>query len=296
MAVTSKDSRETSLFNTINVVCGNRPPNTTGLNFRNSADMRNLINVPIIEYNMPRIILTNPRSICNKMDELSVLVKEHQPDIVCITESWCREDIPDEALNTAGYVNFRKDRTEKPGGGILCMIRNNIMVKHWNELEVPNIESLWLTIFPKHMPRKFSGILLGIIYHPPLANDKELYNHMCTSIDKILQKHPNIGIMVVGDFNHFNEHYFRSTYRLKQIVAKPTHDKGRILDKVFTTMADLFEEPQILPPLGLSDHFVVHITPSALTSKIKGKIEKVLVRSSDPNGKAFFVQALKDTN
>ena len=142
----------------------------------------------------------------------------------------------------------------------------------------------------------FSSILLGIVYHPPNANDKEAFTHMCTSIDKIFQVHPNTGIMIVGDFNNFNDTYFKQTYRLKQIVSKATHVKGQVLDKIFTNMNMIYQSPHILSPLGLSNHSVVLLKPSLEVAKAKGKTVQTRVRTNDPNAKSLFVHSLKNIN
>jgi len=39
----------------------------------------------------------------NKLDDLSVLIKQYCPEIICITESWLTCDIPDIAVDLDGY-------------------------------------------------------------------------------------------------------------------------------------------------------------------------------------------------
>ena len=39
------------------------------------------------------VLSVNARSLVNKMSELHCLVKDHIPDIICITESWATEEI-----------------------------------------------------------------------------------------------------------------------------------------------------------------------------------------------------------
>ena len=53
---------------------------------------------------MPVILLTNICHISNKLDELSVLLKVHCPNIFAATESWLNADIPDEAIAMSGRL------------------------------------------------------------------------------------------------------------------------------------------------------------------------------------------------
>ena len=48
---------------------------------------------------MPRLLLTNVRSLIPKIDELEVVANVNEADIICITETWLTPDIPDSALS-----------------------------------------------------------------------------------------------------------------------------------------------------------------------------------------------------
>ena len=71
------------------------------------------------------------------------------------------------------------------------------------------------------MPRNFSHILVGIIYHPPGACDLTTTNQIITSIDDTIKKHPQSGAMLHSDFKNLNDTQLRS-YPLKQVVRLPT--------------------------------------------------------------------------
>ena len=43
-------------------------------------------------------MLLNSRSLRNRMDELSVRANQTVSDIICVTETWLTDDLPDEAL------------------------------------------------------------------------------------------------------------------------------------------------------------------------------------------------------
>ena len=43
---------------------------------------------------LPTVINLNPRSIYNKTDELYLLIEQYEADVICISESWERDDLP----------------------------------------------------------------------------------------------------------------------------------------------------------------------------------------------------------
>ena len=43
---------------------------------------------------LPKVLNLNPRSIYNKADEFMTFVKEESVDLICMSESWEREELP----------------------------------------------------------------------------------------------------------------------------------------------------------------------------------------------------------
>ena len=58
-------------------------------------------------------------SIVNKKNKLNIMVKDIDPHIIGITESWANTDITHAELGqtVTGYVMFRRDRIGRRGGG-----------------------------------------------------------------------------------------------------------------------------------------------------------------------------------
>ena len=56
---------------------------------------------------LPRILLSNVRSLCNKMDELCLLIRTNRDfplsPVLCFTESWLTESTPDSAAQLTGF-------------------------------------------------------------------------------------------------------------------------------------------------------------------------------------------------
>ena len=291
MAVNQEPQKDIS---GIPVVIGNRPP--SDVNSGTFARSHNLINVHHMKWEFPSILLTNARSISNKLDDLQVVAENNGVDIMCITESWLNDDIPDDPLCIPHFIGpFRNDRKERLGGGVLVYVKNSIKVNHCAELQSNDHESIWVTLHPNKLPRSVSSIAIGVIYHPPGANNYNLYNHICHSVDTILKKHPNAGIVILGDFNSFKENSMRNLYDLKQIVKSNTRG-NKILDKIFTNLDQFYNEPKILPPLGRSDHSVITCYPNIQSSYIKPHNKTVSYRSNDFTSKVFLVHELKEYN
>ena len=105
--------------------------------------------------------------------------------VMCFTETWCNNGIPDAAISLPGYTLIRRDRESDKRGGVICMIKNGIPYKRWTNLEEEGFECIWITL----RPNKFSHVILGVIYHPPQANNRELSRHITNAVDSLLQRH-----------------------------------------------------------------------------------------------------------
>ena len=58
--------------------------------------------------NMLKILYYNARSLLPKFDELLILADSHNPDVICITESWLSVDIQDSEILIPGYQSLQK--------------------------------------------------------------------------------------------------------------------------------------------------------------------------------------------
>ena len=91
------------------------------------------------------------------------------------------------------------------------------------------------------------AFLLGIIYHPPSAEDNaKLYEHVKTMVDSYTLLHPECLVLVTGDFNPTSTNIaptpFKRSCGLTQIINVLTRDSG-ILDWCLTKLEldyDLF--------------------------------------------------------
>jgi len=87
------------------------------------------------------------------------------------------------------------------------------------------------------------------------------------------------------------------SFPLKQVVKRATRG-ARILDKIYTNIAQWYNKPIVLPPIGKSDHNLVLMTERNMTSinHVNRETTHVFVRSRDRNGKILLAHALRNFN
>ena len=193
---------------------------------------------------VPSLFLSNVVSLAPKIDEVSHVVQNANYDLVCITESWLRQHIPDSVMAINGNNIIRRDRKEATHGGVCMYIKETIpfSVLDLSEIdESPDLEVLWAKLRPTRLPRGFSSIISGVIYHPPSAPDSQMQDYLLKCLSSSESQHPNCGIRLVGDLNHLNEATLKFNFNLKQIVHFQTSRKS-FLDHILTNMKEFYDK------------------------------------------------------
>ena len=226
---------------------------------------------------LPSFCCINARSLLPKIDELTLFLSCRQPSVVAVTESWLNSDIEDGLVSINGYNIFRKDRPSRRGGGICVYLPHGTYAKRRLDLEHENLECLWLWLRPTRLPRPLSGIAVCIIYHPPglpVENHHQFNEYLILTIDSLRNQHPNCGLVLLGDFNDFDIANILSSHNLKQVVK--VHTRGTaILDLIITNQPNLYEPPQVLAPLGSSDHNIVTWSPNLKNTNSQERTKSV---------------------
>ena len=170
-------------------------------------------------------------------------------------------------ISLSNFIQFRNDRTYSCGGGVCIYIKEEIYCRRLEHFEDPAIESLWLLLRPKRLPRSISALLLAVIYHTTSsgANENfELYNHIQRNVESFLSLHPDGLVFVTGDFNPvstlFDEKRLKRLSGLTQIIKVPTRHNA-ILDWCLTNAKKVVFDVSQLPPIGSSDHNAILIKP-----------------------------------
>jgi exonuclease III len=223
-----------------------------------------------------------------KIDEIHAsLVNELQVDIITLSETWLKPNIPDNKVEIPGYTFYRKDRIGLRSGGAGMYVSDSLPHRKVPELMHDNIELLWVEI-----TLGVKKILVGSCYRPPGQNSEEVdsfMTHLSDSIDRVLTKNME-SVVLLGDFNDtcttWESDHKESDLKLKlydlvnasdlhQMVHEPTHITGQaanLLDLLITDSPGYIIKQQLLPPIG-SFHQIVHVI-----FKIQYKRDKIFTR------------------
>ena len=205
-------------------------------------------------YDIPNFFYTNSRSIIREIDELCEIMKHFAVNFICITESWLSEDVPDNCVTVDGFNIYRCDRERRKGGGICAWVKAGIQCSALCQYQCDDYESLWLKLRPCKLPRGVSSIQTGIIHRPNNTKDANVLEHHIIDVcDGYLKRHPDAGIIILGDFNRMNTKLIERKLGVKQIVNFATRGEAT-LDLILTNVQEYYCDPAQLPPLGGSDY------------------------------------------
>lgn len=283
----------------ISIVLSNR---SDSLEHQNEDDERErqLVQVPLLpklrrprkrHLAYPSLLLSNVRSVFNKMDECSELLRRQKPDLCVFTESWLSDDIPNSAILIDEYCVFRQDRSDRNGGGLLCYVRDSLSC---SEIDLHFISSSssrteFLAIFLNDI-----RLLVICVYHP-FWNDSSAHRDAITRLTEIIDHHrlihgSELKIILCGDFNGLRNHLadLTSLTQLVAIVKKPTRG-SHCLDQILVNFATDVK-PCFFPPIGKSDHRVVFWRPQSSNAPRLPK--KVKIRKFSRSSLAKFHDAI----
>ena len=213
-------------------------------------------------------VLFNARSICNKLNELNVLINSVKPSFVAITETWLNNTVPDSLLDQSNlYSVFRHDRPSR--GGAVCLLISNLFrcIQIPVELDLIGVEIVCVDIYCKH-----ELIRIIVCYRSTsLARASiELNNRLVHCINKL--SHVRHSVLLVGDFNlphinwytnHIPKDLMHQTFLecfscngFSQLNNFSTRGDA-ILDLVLTNEPNLIGNIEIQAPLGAGDHDII---------------------------------------
>ena len=230
---------------------------------------------------LPKVLNLNPRSIYNKLDEFSTFVKEETVDLICMSESWERED---QTLDTVIEIeNFQvisnvHQRCGKGGRPAIIVNTEKFTVENLTNtaINIPwGLEIVWAVITPKNVTNTsdVQKIVVASVYCKPDSRKKTLlldhiaqvYNLLCSKYKRGLHW------LICGDTNDLRlDPILALSPNLKQEVQNFTRlNPPRLLDPIITTLGRYYQIPEILPPLDNdpdcdgkpSDHMMVIFTP-----------------------------------
>uniref|UniRef100_A0A8C6P8Y0 Reverse transcriptase domain-containing protein n=1 Tax=Nothobranchius furzeri TaxID=105023 RepID=A0A8C6P8Y0_NOTFU len=217
------------------------------------------------------------------MDKLLLLNRTNRDfahsAVLCFTETWLSDLIPDNGLYLPGFCLHRADREKEPpgktkGGGICFYINEcwctdaTVLSKHCSS----NLETIFLNCKPFYSPREISSFILIGVYIHPQADVSVALQTLADQVTSTENKYPDSVLIILGDFNQAKLNSELPKYR--QHIRCPTRGKN-ILDHCYTVLKGAYHSvPRAA--LGLSDHNLIHLIP---TYKQKLKSVKPAIRT-----------------
>ena len=140
------------------------------------------------------------------------------------TETWLNDSVSDDIMFDQFQVLFRRDRVGDSHGGILVYVKNEIPCKRRVDLELLNIECVWIEINIKNSKK-----LIGTFYRLPNASPiilTDIENSVGLAVDTRITD-----VIITGDLNlnMLNQPTRNKItdicqqYNLNQIISEPTH-------------------------------------------------------------------------
>ncbi|XP_039892382.1 uncharacterized protein LOC120736396 [Simochromis diagramma] len=110
---------------------------------------------------------------------------------------------------------------------------------------------------PYYMPREFLHVITITAYVPPSANADAACDTLHSVVSRLQTQSPRALLIISGDFNHASLDSTLPTFT--QYVTCPTRD-NKTLDLLYANAEEAYSSSP-LPPLGKSDHNLVHLVP-----------------------------------
>ncbi|XP_058255511.1 uncharacterized protein LOC131359569 [Hemibagrus wyckioides] len=209
---------------------------------------------------LPRITMSNVHSLPNKMEEIKEMMWNDylfSNDLMFFTETWLNNNSPPISLD--GYRSVRGDRdpelTQKRRGGGLIIFVNKKWATNVGKpfiKNTPNYELMDVPITPNVHPENAPPLIFILVYVPgPNFDQAATVIANCYSYAQARSHGP---IFLLGDFNRTP-----LLRNLEQYVTCPTR-YNNTLDLCYGNVPGAYKSV-CRPPLGRSDHNVIHLIP-----------------------------------
>ncbi|KAM9737428.1 uncharacterized protein ACNS7B_013131 [Menidia menidia] len=120
-----------------------------------------------------------------------------------------------------------------------------------------DLELLAVSLRPYYLPREFSHVICICVYIPPRADAVTACEKIHSVTARLQTQHPDAFVIISGDFNHVTLDSTLAVFH--QVVDCPTRN-NRTIDLLYANVSDAYRAAP-LPPLGKSDHNLVHLQP-----------------------------------
>ena len=260
---------------------------------------------------LPVVMNINPRSIYNKTDDFKLLLEQYDADIVCMSESWERENLSlEELLNIDDYKVITNVVQREFRGGKPAILVNDKKF-HVKELcpdpvTVPvGVECVWALVTPRQVSSRsqIHHIAVASIYYrgPKSTKKEELFDHITETFHFLKAKYgAKIHFLLCGDTNRLSlTPILNLSPDLKQEVKVYTRlNPPAILDPIITTLGKWYQPPVTMPPVEAnpgegvaSDHLIILMSPLVSELQTQPRVYRKIV--TRPLNRAGFERFAK---
>ena len=126
----------------------------------------------------------NPRSLYNKAAQFKIFIKEKNVQLVTVSESWQREDIPiEDLIDEENFTVISNPHQRKGRGGRPLIIADHTKyIVDKPDISCPwGVEMVWCILSPKNATSvsKIQKIIVGSFYSKPNSRAKrKLLDHI----------------------------------------------------------------------------------------------------------------------
>ena len=287
------------------------------INSRNKSNLKVVkrSNKNIQALSLPTLVNMNPRSVYNKIDEFHTFVRQEEVDVVFLSESWERQNLPlSQIMNLEDHTVISNVSQRKGTGGRPAIIANHSKYQVQNitntVIQIPwGVEAVWCILTPHGASNdsKVQKIACCSIYSKPSSKRKSLLlDHISDAFNILSTKYGRgLHFVLAGDTNDLNlQPILNLSPNLSQIVRNWTRmDPPAMLDPVIMTLSSFYQEPLCLAPLDAdpdkngvkSDHRIVLVRPiNTIDNKCARQTRQIKVRPFPQSGIEKFKSWLID--
>ena len=134
----------------------------------------------------------NIRSLLPKIVLITALAHYANPDVLAVSESWCRKTTKNSKISIPNYNIFRQDRTAKGGRIAICCsdsLQSSVLLSR----SVP--QKFELLLLKIHLSKNKS-LTVAACYRPPSAPSCAL-----DTICELIAPHLSSELLLLGDLN-----------------------------------------------------------------------------------------------
>jgi hypothetical protein len=114
-------------------------------------------------------------------------------------------------------------------------IEDAIDFERLDEISSDLFELLWINMRMPRLPRGFSNLVIGTVYHPPSAGAPAMLDYLSTCLSALESRFSDCGFIILGDFKRLNISRLKYNYNLRQLINFPTPGKNT-LDLILTNL------------------------------------------------------------